>query len=73
MWLVVKDGKFEIMKILNGENLLVYGVFLIFGCDVWEYFYYIDYCNVWLKYLEVFVDSMVNWDYVLEMYEVVIK
>ena len=37
--------------------------------DVWEHSYYIDYRNARPKYLEAFIDSLINWDYVLEMYE----
>lgn len=68
-WIAVKDGKLEIMKTPNGENPLVHGASPILGCDVWEHSYYIDYRNARPKYLEAFVDSMINWDYVLEMYE----
>lgn len=68
-WLAVKDGKLEIMKTPNGENPLVKGASPILGCDVWEHSYYIDYRNARPKYLEAFVDNMINWDYVLEMYE----
>lgn len=68
-WLAVKDGKLEIMKTPNGENPLVMGAAPILGCDVWEHSYYIDYRNARPKYLEAFVDNMINWDYVLEMYE----
>ncbi|WP_162651852.1 superoxide dismutase [Lentilitoribacter sp. Alg239-R112] len=68
-WLTVKDGKLEITKTPNGENPLVHGASPILGCDVWEHSYYIDYRNARPKYLEAFVDNMINWDYVLEMYE----
>ncbi|MEP2980396.1 MAG: superoxide dismutase [Lentilitoribacter sp.] len=68
-WLAVKDGKLEVMKTPNGENPLVMGASPILGCDVWEHSYYIDYRNARPKYLEAFVDNMINWDYVLEMYE----
>jgi Fe-Mn family superoxide dismutase len=68
-WLVVKDGKLEISKTPNGENPLVHGASPILGCDVWEHSYYIDYSNARPKYLEAFVDNMIKWDYVLEMYE----
>lgn len=68
-WLAVKDGKLEIMKTPNGENPLVLGASPVLGCDVWEHSYYIDYRNARPKYLEAFVDNMINWDYVLEMYE----
>ena len=68
-WIAVKDGKLEIMKTPNGENPLIHGASPILGCDVWEHSYYIDYRNARPKYLEAFVDNMINWDYVLEMYE----
>ena len=56
-------------KTPNGENPLVHGATPILGVDVWEHSYYIDYRNARPKYLEAFVDSLINWDYVLEMYE----
>ena len=68
-WLAVNNGKLEVMKSPNGENPLVAGASPILGCDVWEHSYYIDYRNARPKYLEAFVDNMINWDYVLEMYE----
>jgi Fe-Mn family superoxide dismutase len=66
-WLAVKDGKLAIMKTPNGENPLMHGAQPILGCDVWEHSYYIDYRNLRPKYLEAFVDSLVNWDYVEQM------
>ena len=68
-WIAVKDGKLEVMKTPNGENPLVHGASPVLGVDVWEHSYYIDYRNARPKYLEAFVDSLVDWDYVLEMYE----
>jgi Fe-Mn family superoxide dismutase len=63
----VKNGKLEISKTPNGENPLVHGGMPILGVDVWEHSYYIDYRNLRQKYLEAFVDSLVNWDHVAEM------
>jgi Fe-Mn family superoxide dismutase len=68
-WLVLRDGKFELMKTPNGENPLVHGAAPLLGVDVWEHSYYIDYRNARPKYLEAWVDHLVNWDYVLELYE----
>ena len=68
-WLAVKDGKIEVMKTPNGESPLVHGAQPILGCDVWEHSYYIDYRNARPKYLEAFVDNLVNWEYVAQMYE----
>ncbi|MBB3935603.1 superoxide dismutase [Aureimonas phyllosphaerae] len=68
-WVAVKDGKLQIVKTPNGENPLVHGATPILGVDVWEHSYYIDYRNARPKYLEAFVDNLINWDYVLERYE----
>ena len=66
-WLAVKGGKLEIMKTPNGENPLMHGANPILGVDVWEHSYYIDYRNARQKYLEAFVDNLVNWEHVEEM------
>ena len=68
-WLAVRDGRLMISKTPNGENPLVHGATPVLGCDVWEHSYYIDYRNARQKYVEAFVDSLINWDHVLEMYE----
>ncbi|MFK0682925.1 superoxide dismutase [Ochrobactrum sp. BD67] len=68
-WLSVKNGKLEISKTPNGENPLVHGATPILGVDVWEHSYYVDYRNLRPKYLEAFVDSLINWEYVEELYE----
>lgn len=67
-WLSVKDGKLAISKTPNGENPLMHGASPILGCDVWEHSYYIDYRNLRQKYLEAFVDSLINWEHVEEMF-----
>lgn len=69
-WLVMdENGKLDIMKTPNGENPVVHGKTALLGCDVWEHSYYIDYRNARPKYLEAFVDNMVNWEYVSELHE----
>ncbi len=70
-WLSINNatGKLEISKTANGENPLVHGKTPILGCDVWEHSYYIDYRNARQKYLEAFVDNLINWDYVAELFE----
>ena len=70
-WLAMdnKSGKLEIMKTPNGENPVVFGKTALLGCDVWEHSYYIDYRNARPKYLEAFIDSLINWEYVAELYE----
>nr|WP_176024428.1 superoxide dismutase [Brucella pseudintermedia] len=68
-WLSVKNDKLEISKTPNGENPLVHGATPILGVDVWEHSYYVDYRNLRPKYLEAFVDNLINWEFVEELYE----
>jgi len=67
-WLSVKNGKLEISKTANGESPLVYGAMPILGCDVWEHSYYIDYRNRRPDYLKAFVEHLVNWEYVEQLF-----
>lgn len=71
VWLAQDNnsGKLEVMNTPNGENPLVHNKTPLLGCDVWEHSYYIDYRNARPKYLEAFVDNLVNWDYVAELFE----
>jgi len=69
-WLVINgEGKLEVIKTANADNPLTSGKTAILGCDVWEHSYYIDYRNARPKYLEAFVDNLVNWEYVTELFE----
>jgi superoxide dismutase, Fe-Mn family len=68
-WLAVKNGKIIVMKTPNGENPLVHGAMPILGCDVWEHSYYIDYRNRRPDYLKAFLDHLVNWEYVDQLFQ----
>ena len=72
-WLAIKDGKLIVAKTANGESPLVQGAKPILGCDVWEHSYYIDYRNRRPDYLKAFWDSLINWDYVNEMFQAASK
>lgn len=67
-WLVLDGGKLAVMKTPNGENPLAHGKTALLGVDVWEHSYYIDYRNARPKYLEAFINNLVNWEYVAELY-----
>ena len=67
-WLSVKNGKLEIFKTPNGENPLVHGATPILGVDVWEHSYYIDYRNRRPDYLKAWIDHLVNWEYVDQLF-----
>jgi len=68
-WLVINsEGRLEITKTPNAENPLIHGQTAILGVDVWEHSYYIDYRNARPKYMEAFIDNLVNWEYVAELF-----
>lgn len=62
-WLVLKDGKLQIMKTANGDTPMVHGLIAILTVDVWEHAYYLDYQNKRADYLDVFLKNLVNWDF----------
>lgn len=63
-WLVLENGNLKVTKTANADLPLKHGQTALLAIDVWEHAYYIDYRNMRQKYLEVFLDSLVNWDYV---------
>jgi len=63
-WLVLKDGKLEIMKTPNADTPIAYGVSPVLTVDVWEHAYYLDYQNRRADYLAAFVENLINWDFV---------
>ena len=68
-WLVMNsNGDLSVTKTPNGENPVIHGQKALLGCDVWEHSYYIDYRNARPKYLEAFINNLVNWDRVSELF-----
>ncbi len=63
-WLVLDGGKLKIETTANADTPLVHGKTPLFTCDVWEHAYYLDYQNRRPDYVKVFLDKLVNWDFV---------
>ena len=63
-WLVLENGKLAVKKTPNAETPLTEtGVTPLLTMDVWEHAYYLDFQNARPKYIETFLDELVNWDF----------
>jgi Fe-Mn family superoxide dismutase len=66
VWLVFDGSHLRCSSTLNAENPLVRRETPVLTCDVWEHAYYLDYRNNRAKYLDIFLEHLVNWDFVEE-------
>lgn len=63
-WLVKKsDGGVDIVNMGAAGTPLTTGDKALLCVDVWEHAYYIDYRNLRAKYVETFLNSLVNWGF----------
>jgi len=63
-WLVKKaDGSVDIVNMGAAGTPLTTGDKALLCIDVWEHAYYIDYRNARPKFVETFLNNLVNWDF----------
>lgn len=63
-WVVLKNGKLEIMKTANADTPIAHGIKPVLTVDVWEHAYYLDYQNRRPDFIQAFIDNLINWDFV---------
>jgi len=77
-WLVVNNGKLEIVSTANQDNPLMGKAVAgcegkpVLGCDVWEHAYYLKYQNRRADYLKAWW-NVVNWAEAARNYEAAMK
>lgn len=67
-WLVVDNGDLKVTSTPNQDSPYTDGQTPIFGVDVWEHAYYLNYQNVRADYVKA-IWNIVNWDEVARRYE----
>ena len=65
-WLVLEKGELKIVSTPNAETPMTKGQKALLTVDVWEHAYYLDYQNRRPDFVQVFLDHLVNWDFVAE-------
>ncbi len=65
-WLVLDQGQLKITKTGNAVNPLSRGQTALLTCDVWEHAYYLDYQNRRADMVDVFLNKLVNWEFVAQ-------
>jgi Fe-Mn family superoxide dismutase len=65
-WLVDNGSGLEIMKTANADLPMKHSAKALLTIDVWEHAYYIDFRNARPNYINTFLDSLVNWDFVAQ-------
>jgi Fe-Mn family superoxide dismutase len=66
-WLVLGDGKLQVINTPNQDNPLMNGQVPILGVDVWEHAYYLKYQNKRADYVDAWW-NVVNWSEVAKRY-----
>jgi len=62
-WLVADGNALKVISTHDAEDPIHMGLKPIITCDVWEHAYYIDYRNERPKFIDAFLDKLVNWDF----------
>ncbi len=71
-WIVLHNGKLEIMTTPNQDSPISEGKIPLLGLDLWEHAFYLRYMNKKADYVAAFF-NIINWDKVEELYQTSIK
>jgi len=64
-WLIRDSkGRLQVTDSSDADNPLRHGQVPLLTIDVWEHAYYVDYRNERARYVEAFVDHLLNWEFV---------
>ena len=69
VWLIYDTGAkgLRVVSTANADSpLITPGQLPLITMDVWEHAYYLDYMNVRKKYVDTFLEHLLNWDFVLQ-------
>ena len=62
-WLVLDKGELKVISTKDADNPLVSGQSPLLTLDVWEHAYYLDYQNERARYVDTFLEHLINWKF----------
>ncbi|MFP4516399.1 MAG: superoxide dismutase [Desulfovibrionales bacterium] len=62
-WLALDGDRIRVLSTPNADNPLTRNMVPLLTLDVWEHAYYLDYQNERDKYVQTFMNHLVNWDF----------
>ena len=73
-WLIGRDnGKLEIEATANADNPVKSGDVPLLTIDVWEHAYYLDYQHERPRYVDAFLEELINWRFIDQNLEALTK
>ena len=67
VWLVRNDdNKFEIIATKNADTPIAHGLTPVLTLDLWEHAYYLDYQNRRGDFVDVFLENLIDWKFVID-------
>ncbi|MEQ8734945.1 MAG: superoxide dismutase [Rhodospirillaceae bacterium] len=67
-WLTAGKEGLRVRSTHDAECPLVDGETVLVCCDVWEHAYYLDYKNERQRYVDIFLNHLVNWSFAEEQW-----
>lgn len=62
-WLVLTEGRLNVLSTANAATPIVMDMHPLLVIDDWEHAYYLDYRNRRDRYVEAFLDHLVDWNF----------
>ena len=72
-WLVLDSGKLRIMSTTTADSPIGTDMTPLLTLEVWEHAYYLDYRNERARYVDAFLDRLIDWKFALDNVQVAEK
>lgn len=66
VWVVHNENRFEIISTKNADTPIAHGIKPVLTLDLWEHAYYMDYQNRRADFIDAFLESLIDWNFVVD-------